>query len=71
MRNRMAVSEVRSGRKKFLAAISGNDKAKAGELLADAHKLIDTAASRGVLKRNTASRMKARLHKKYNTLAAE
>ncbi len=71
MRNRMSVSAVRTSRKKFLAAVAGKDKVKAEELLKSAQKLIDTAATKGVLKRNTAARMKARLHKKYNVLAAE
>jgi small subunit ribosomal protein S20 len=67
----MSVSAVRTSRKKFLTAVAGNEKTKAEELLKDAQKLIDTAAGRGVLKRNTASRMKARLYKKYNALSVD
>ena len=70
MRNRMSVSTVRTSRKKFLAAVEEKDKAKAETLLKSSQKLIDTAASKGVLKKNTAARMKARLQKKYNLLAA-
>lgn len=70
MRNRMHVSAVRTSRKKFLTAVAQKDQAKAGELLKNAQKLIDSAASKGILKKNTAARLKARLHKKYNALAA-
>jgi len=67
----MSISAVRTSRKKFLAAVAGKDKAKAEELLKNAQQLIDAASSKGVLKRNAAARMKSRLHKKYNALAAE
>lgn len=71
LRNRMAISSVRTSRKNFLAAVAANDQAKAEGLLRSAQKLIDTAAGKGVLKKNTAARMKARLHNKYNALTAQ
>jgi len=67
-RNRMTVSEVRTTRRKFLAAVASKDKEKAAVLLLQAQKLIDSAASKGVVKRNTADRLKSRLHQHFNAL---
>jgi small subunit ribosomal protein S20 len=67
----MTVSAVRTARKKFLAAVEAKDKESAGKLLQVAQKLIDSGASKGILKRNTAARLKSRLHQRYNALGVE
>lgn len=43
-------------------AVAAKDKAKAAELLKTAIKIIDRAAQKGVIKKNTAARNKSRLH---------
>lgn len=70
-RNRMTVSAVRTARKKFLAAVAAKDKDSAGKLLHVAQKLIDSATGKGIFKRNTAARLKSRLHQRYNGLDVE
>ncbi len=66
----MTVSAVRTIRKRFLSAISAKDKEGAAKLLHEAQKLIDTAASKGIFKKNTAARLKSRLHQRFNALGA-
>ncbi len=46
---------------KKVEKISKTDKTKAAEQLSAAFKAIDKAAKRGVIKKNTASRRKARM----------
>lgn len=46
---------------KKVEKISKTDKTKAAAQLAAAYKAIDKAAKRGVIKKNTASRRKARM----------
>lgn len=43
--------------------VGGADKKVSAKNLADAYKAIDKAAKRGIIKKNTASRRKARLAK--------
>lgn len=60
VRNLSHLSKVRTTVKKVVAAISSKD-AKATALLAEAIKVLDKAAQKGVLKRETASRKISRL----------
>lgn len=69
MHNRQIKSTVRTAIKKFDAAVVAGDKAKASEAMALSFKLLDSAASKGVLHRNTASRKKSRLYKAFAKLA--
>ena len=61
--NRANRSKLRTQIKKLRAAIAGHDKAGSGELLSPTVSLIDKAASKGVIHRNTAARYKSRLTK--------
>jgi len=69
LRNRQTKSAVRTAIKKFDAAVLAGDKAKASEAMALSFKLLDSAAGKGALHRNTASRKKSRLYKAYAKLA--
>jgi len=69
LRNNMIKSEYKTAVKKFEAAISEGNKENAENLLKEAVKKIDGACSKGVIKKNTASRKKSNLAKKLNTLA--
>ncbi len=69
LRNRAAKSTCRTAVKKFNAALAAGDKAAAKEALDLSVKLLDSAAGKGVIHRNTASRKKSRLTQAYNKLA--
>ena len=69
MHNRMIKSSVRTQIKKFDAAVVAGDKEAAKDAMALSFKLLDSAASKGVLHRNTASRKKSRIHKAFAKLA--
>jgi small subunit ribosomal protein S20 len=61
-RNLMHLTRVRTYIKKVQAAVDSGE-GKAAELLKEAVQLIDKAAQKGVLKRETASRKISRLTK--------
>ena len=69
MHNRMIKSSVRTQIKKFDAAVIAGDKEAAKDAMALSFKLLDSAASKGVLHRNTASRKKSRIYKAFAKLA--
>ena len=68
LRNNMIKSEYKTAVKKFEAAVAEGNK-DAEKLFKDAVKKIDGACSKGIIKKNTASRKKSNLAKKLNTLA--
>ena len=69
MHNRMIKSSVRTQIKKFDAAVQAKDKDAAKVAMDLSFKLLDSAASKGVLHRNTASRKKSRIYKAFAKLA--
>lgn len=69
LQNNMIKSEYKTAVKKFEASILEGNKEKSEELFKNAVKKIDGACSKGVIKKNTASRKKSNLSKKLNTLA--
>jgi small subunit ribosomal protein S20 len=60
LRNMSVKSSVRTVIKKYQTAVEENDKG-AKELLNAAYAALDRAASKGVIKKETASRKKSRL----------
>ena len=70
LRNQMIKSVIKTAIKRFDASVEQHDNAAAKLNFAFAVKKIDQAVAKGVLKKNTASRKKAQLAKKLNTLAA-
>lgn len=68
LRNNMIKSEYKTAVKKFESAVAEVNK-DAEKLFKDAVKKIDGACSKGIIKKNTASRKKSNLAKKLNTLA--
>ena len=69
MHNRMIKSSLRTQIKKFDAAVQAQDKDAAKTAMDLSFKLLDSAASKGVLHKNTASRKKSRLYKAFAKLA--
>ena len=69
LRNHAAKSTVRTAIKKFDAAVAAGDKAAAATALAESSKLLDSAAGKGIIHKNTAARKKSRLALAYNKMA--
>ncbi len=67
--NRVYKTRMRTEVKKFLAAIAAGNKEEAQALLPHTCSVIDTAVSKGVIKKNTAANKKSKLNKKLNELA--
>lgn len=59
--NRALRSKLRTGLKKFRAAVAGEDKDAARAALSGAQSLVDKMAAKGIIHRNTAARYKSRL----------
>ena len=68
LRNKMIKSEVKTAIRTFNAAVEAGDKSKAEESFKVAVRKIDQACSKGIIKKNTASRKKSALAKKLNTV---
>ena len=68
-RNKAIKSEVKTEVKKFLALVTAGDKVAATEKFPHTCSIIDSAVSKGVLKKNTAANKKSGLAKKLNAMA--
>lgn len=67
-RNQAVKSRVKTMNKKVVAAVQEQDAETAKNALSVAYKELDKAVSKGIMKKNTASRKKARLAAKVNAL---
>ena len=75
LRNKSVKSSVRTSAKKFvvLAQKAGKNSAEitvAETALRDMIKKIDTAAQKGIIKKNTAARKKSRMQRLFNSVKA-
>jgi len=73
LRNKSVKSSVRTSAKKFvlLAQKSGNNAANIAEAeaaLKDMIKKVDTAAQKGIIKKNAAGRKKSRMQRLFNSI---
>ena len=68
VRNQAVKTRVKTMAKKVLSTIEVKDVGAAKAALSVAYKEFDKAVSKGILKKNTASRKKARLAAKVNSL---
>lgn len=68
LRNQAIKSRVKTFVKKVLTAIESKNIDEAKNALSVAYKELDKAVSKGVLKKNTASRTKSRLALKVKSL---
>ncbi len=64
-------SSMKTSIKKFLKAVNDGDKDQALVKLNIAVKNIDKAQAKGVIKKNTASRYKSNISKKFNLLSSK
>lgn len=69
-RNRATLSAVKSSVKKVQSAVAGKKLDDAKASLREASSALSKAVTKGVLKRNTASRRISRLTKQVNSLVA-
>ena len=67
-RNQAVKSRVKTMLKKVLVAVETKEVEAAKAALSVAYKELDKAVSKGIMKKNTASRRKARLAVKVNAL---
>ena len=72
LRNKSVKSSVRTSTRKFtiLAQKSEPGSAETEAALLDMIKKIDTAAQKGIIKKNTAARKKSRVQKLFNSTKA-
>ncbi|ERT68531.1 MULTISPECIES: 30S ribosomal protein S20 [Cetobacterium] len=67
-RNQAVKSRVKTMLKRVLVAVETKEVEAANAALSVAYKELDKAVSKGIMKKNTASRRKARLAAKVNAL---
>jgi small subunit ribosomal protein S20 len=73
LRNKAVKSSVRTSAKKFVVLARKSSPADIGEVdaaLKDMIKKLDSAAQKGIIKKNTAARKKSRMQRLYNTIKA-
>jgi small subunit ribosomal protein S20 len=70
LRNKAVKSSVRTSAKKFVLLAQKKELSGAEAALKDMVKKIDTAARKGIIKKNTAARKKSRMQRLFNALKA-
>jgi small subunit ribosomal protein S20 len=70
LRNKTVKSSVRTSAKKFVFLAQQKEVDNAEAALKDMVKKIDTAAQKGIIKKNAAARKKSRMQRLFNTLKA-
>ena len=70
LRNKSVKSSVRTSVKKFTGLVQKKEIEQAETALRDMIKKIDTAAQKGVVKKNTAARKKSRMQRLFNSVKA-
>jgi small subunit ribosomal protein S20 len=70
LRNKAVKSSVRTSVKKFLVLARKKEVGEAEAALKDMIKKLDTAARKGIIKKNAAARKKSRMQRFYNSLKA-
>ncbi len=70
IRNKAVKSAVRTSAKKFVVLAQKKNVNEAEAALKDMIKKIDTAANKGIIKKNAASRKKSRMQRLFNSIKA-
>jgi small subunit ribosomal protein S20 len=70
LRNKAVKSAVRTSAKKFAVLAHKSERDPAEAALRDMIKKIDTAAQKGIIKKNAAARKKSRMQRLFNTIKA-
>ena len=69
LRNKSVKSSVRTSVKKFVS-LAQKKSPEAEAALKEMIKKLDTAAGKGIIKKNTAARKKSRMQRYFNTIKA-
>jgi small subunit ribosomal protein S20 len=70
IRNKAVKSSVRTSAKKFVLLAQKKEVNEAETALKDMIKKIDSAAQKGIIKKNAAARKKSRMQKLFNSIKA-
>ena len=70
LRNKAVKSAVRTSAKRFVVLAHKSERDPAEAALKDMIKKIDTAARKGIIKKNTAARKKSRMQRLFNSIKA-
>jgi small subunit ribosomal protein S20 len=70
IRNKAVKSSVRTSAKKFTALAQKKATGEAEAALKDMIRKLDSAAGKGIIKKNAAARKKSRMQRLFNTLKA-
>jgi small subunit ribosomal protein S20 len=70
LRNKAVKSSVRTSAKKFTLLVRQKDTGEAEAALKDMISKLDSAARKGIIKKNAASRKKSRMQRLFNSLQA-
>jgi small subunit ribosomal protein S20 len=70
LRNKAVKSAVRTSAKKFVTLARQKDIAASEAAFKDMVKKLDTAAGKGIVKKNAAARKKSRMQRLFNALKA-
>ena len=68
-KNQRNASRLKTQVRKLKRALDGNDAASAKDLLKPTISVVDKSVQKGVMKKNTASRIKSRLTRRVRALA--
>lgn len=71
MRNKAVKSRIKTETKKVDDAVAAGDAAAAKEAAKTASRLLDKAASKGVVHKNTAANHKSSINKRVNSVEAK
>jgi small subunit ribosomal protein S20 len=70
IRNKAVKSSVRTSAKKFVLLAQKKEVGEAEAALKDMVKKIDSAAQKGIIKKNAAARKKSRMQRLFNSIKA-
>jgi small subunit ribosomal protein S20 len=68
LRNKSVRSSIRTSVKKFVVSVQKKERENAETALGEMIKKLDTAARKGIIKKNAAARKKSRMQKRFNLL---
>jgi len=68
LRNKAVKSELKTAVRRFREAAQGGDAAAAGSALRSASRLLDKAASKGVIHKNQAANRKSAMAKRFTSV---
>jgi small subunit ribosomal protein S20 len=68
IRNKSVKTSIKTAVRKFITFIQKKEQDNAEQALREMAKKIDTAARKGIIKKNAAARKKSRMQKRFNLL---